>query len=353
MSLVPAIATVSLGRATAGHQLPAKIKAAASHSMKGIEVFYECLEQHAFDITGSINYQSLMKAAKEVAELCSEYGMKVVCLQPLLFFEGLTDESARAASFERLKLWFKLCHTLETDLIQIPTNFQQHGTTGATDQIVVDLTEAAMLGLEESPVIRFAYEGVSWGTHIDTWDGSWQIVKRIDLPNFGLCLDTFHIAARVWGDPMSVTGQSCTGDADLATSMEKMVAELDVSKIFYVQIGDAERLSSPIAPHHEFYASHEPARMSWSRNARLFAFEHDRGAHLPINLVMDTLFRRLTYRGWVSAEMFSRELYEQDPDLTKRYAQRAERSWKRTVQFYAQGVVGNVSERSPSSVSML
>lgn len=297
MSLVPAIATVSLGRATAGHKLPAKIKAAASHSMKGIEVFYECLEQHALDITGNIKDQSLLKAAKEVAELCNEYGMRIVCLQPLLFFEGLTDETARVAAFERLKFWFQLCHALETDLIQVPTNFQQHGTTGETDQIVVDLTQAAMLGLQESPTIRLAYEGISWGTHIDTWDGSWQVVKRIDLPNFGLCLDTFHIAARVWGDPMAVTGQRRTGDVDLVASMEKMVAELDVSKIFYVQTGDVERLSSPIAPHHEFYDSHKPGRMSWSRNARLFAFEHEKGAHLPTNSMMDTLFRRLAYRG--------------------------------------------------------
>lgn len=195
MSLIPAIATVSLGQAIAGHQLPAKIKSAAAHSIQGIEIFYECLEQRALELTGSLSEHGLLEAATETANLCNQYGVEIVCLQPLLFFEGLADKAARAAAFERLKLWFKLCHTLGTDLIQIPTNFQQHDTTGDVDHIVADLTEATLLGLQESPVIRFAYEGVSWGTHVDTWDGCWEIVKRIDLPNLGLCLNTFHITA--------------------------------------------------------------------------------------------------------------------------------------------------------------
>jgi len=353
MSLIPAIATVSLGRATAGHQLPEKIRAAAAHSMKGIEIFYECLEQRALNLTGIVGDGSLSEAATEAAELCTQYGVHVVCLQPLLYFEGLTDKTSRDTSFARLRTWFRLCHILGTDLIQIPTNFQQHGTTGETDRIVADLTEAALLGLQESPVIRFAYEGVSWGTHIDTWDGSWEIVKRVGLTNFGLCLDTFHITARVWGDPTEPIGRRVSGDVDLTASLEKMVAELDVSKIFYVQIGDAERLSSPIAPHHEFYDSQQPERMSWSRNARLFAFERDEGAYLPTELVLDAIFRKLGYRGWVSLEMFSRELYERDPKLTDRFARRAEKSWRRTIEFWTQNEAGDGFGQFSTSVSML
>ena len=333
MSLIPAIATVSLGRAAAGHQLPSKIRSAAAHSIRGVEIFYECLEQRAIELTGSLSADGLLEAAAETAYSCKQYRIKVVCLQPLLFFEGLTDKAARAAAFERLKLWFKLCHILETDLIQIPTNFQQHDTTGEADQIVTDLTEAALLGLQESPVIRLAYEGVSWGTHIDTWDGSWEIVKRINLPNLGLCLDTFHVTARLWGDPAATTGRRPTGDTDLTASLEKMVTELDVDKVFYIQVGDAERLSSPITPHHEFYDPKQHERMSWSRNARLFAFEHDKGAHLPVDQVLDTLVRRLGYRGWVSMEIFSTGLYKQDLDLPEHLVRRAEISWEKTIQF--------------------
>lgn len=158
---MPAIATVSLGQAAAGHQLPSKIMSAVSHSFRGVETFYECLEQRAIELTGSLSADGLLEVAAETAYLCKQYRIKVVCFQPLLFFEGLTDKAARAAAFERLKLWFKLCHILETDLIRIPTNFQQHGTARVAGQIVADLTEAALLGLQESPVIRLAYEVVS------------------------------------------------------------------------------------------------------------------------------------------------------------------------------------------------
>ena len=84
-------------------------------------------------------------------------------------------------------------------------------------------------------------------------------------------------------------GRRPTGDTDLATSLEKMVTKLDMDKIFYIQVGDAERLSPPITPHHGFYDPKQHKRMSWSRNARLFAFEHDKGAHLPVDQVLDTL----------------------------------------------------------------
>lgn len=73
--------------------------------------------------------------------------------------------------------------------------------------------------------------------------------------------------------------------------------------------------------------------MSWSRNARLFAFERDEGAHLPVDLVLDTLVRRLGYRGWVRRDMFSTSLYKQDLDLPEHLARRAKTSWGKTIQF--------------------
>lgn len=68
--------------------------------------------------------------------------------------------------------------------------------------------------------------------------------------------------------------------------------------------------------------------MAWSRNARLFAYEYNRGAHLPIQAVVDTLIVRLGYSGWVSRDMFSRELYKEDPTIPEQYVQRGQQSWK-------------------------
>lgn len=347
MSLLPAIATVSLGRASAGHSLFEKIKQAAAHSFKGVEVFYECLEHHARTLPGGLSNDNLLLAAQQTKRLCGRLGVAVVCLQPFTSFEGLESPQARAAAFEKLQFWFRLAHALGTDLIQIPTNFLQQGVTGDLDVITADLAEAARLGMNESPVIRLAYEGVSWGTHIDTWEGTWDIVRRVNMPNLGLCLDTFHIAARVWGDPTAESGRRRTGGADLAATLDKMAEHLDVRKIFYIQVGDAEKLAAPLVKGHRFYNEQQSARMSWSRNARLFAFEHERGACLPIEGILDVMIRRLKYKGWVSLETFSYEMYEEDATIPAQYAQRGEKSWERMLEFLgpSYGNAGATRER--------
>ena len=332
MSLLPAVATVSLGRATAGHSLPDKIMRAAAHSMQGIEIFYECLEQYAYDIAGVADERSLLQAAVETKGVCDRNSISIICLQPFMHFEGLTSEKARAAAFQRLKLWFKIAHALGTDLIQVPTNFQQEGTTGSLARITADLREAGLLGLQEEPVIRLAYEAVSWGTYIDVWEDAWEVVKLVDLPNVGLCIDTFHVAGRVYGDPAAVLGRRPTGEADLNASLCRMAEELDVHRIFYIQVGDAQKLSPPLDSDHPFYDIQQPKRMSWSRNARLFTFEHDKGGYLPVDKVLDALVR-LGYRGWASMETFNHELYGLDPALPEHYATRAEQSWRRILQF--------------------
>lgn len=43
------------------------------------------------------------------------------------------------------------------------------GTTGDIDKIVADMKEIAELGLKESPPVRFAYEALAWGAHLDLY----------------------------------------------------------------------------------------------------------------------------------------------------------------------------------------
>lgn len=331
MNLIPAIATMSLGSASAGHSLIEKIRIAALHSFKGVEIFLGCLEAHAYATAGIVDQQSLVQAAKEVKEVCDQNGIVIVCLQPFLFFEGLTCDSARSDVFRKLGLWFNISHALGTDLIQIPTNFLQYNTTGDLDRIVEDLKEAADLALKENPPIRLAYEGVSWGTHIDTWEATWEVVKRVNMSNLGICIDTFHIAARVWADPTSTLGYLQNGEANLTTTLETMTKDLDPRKIFYIQIGDAEKLSPPLGPGHEFWDEKNLPRMSWSRNARLFTFQKE--GYLPVGKILDILVHHLGYRGWASMEVFNKKLLGRDPTIPEQYAQRAEQSWNLTMQF--------------------
>ncbi|KAH8885274.1 xylose isomerase-like protein [Thozetella sp. PMI_491] len=334
MSLRSAVATVSLGRSSAGHTLLHKLEQAASHSFEGIELFYECLEHLAQTLPGGLNEDNLFLAAKNTRQECDRLGLEVICLQPFMYSEGLTSEDAHKKVILKLQLWFRLAKMLRTDIIQIPTNFLQNGTTGDLERITADLLEFAQLGMQESPVIKFAYEGVAWGTHIDTWEGTWEVVKRVNMPNFGLCLDTFHIAARVWGDPTANSGKRERGDQDLADSLAKMAQELDVEKIFYLQAGDAEKLASPLTAGSTLYNPDQPERMIWSRNARLFPFETEKGAYLPVTTILDVILHLKGYRGWVSLETFSTELYLQDASVPAQYAQRAQRSWDSMARVY-------------------
>ena len=44
--------------------------------------------------------------------------------------------------------------------------------------------------------MRVSYEALAWGRHVNTYDRSWEIVRRADHPALGLCVDSFHILSR-------------------------------------------------------------------------------------------------------------------------------------------------------------
>lgn len=332
MSYKPAISSMSLGRAWV-HNFHEKLKQASEAGFQGIEIFYEDLEYLAKESASSeddeSNESALLSAAQTIRKACDENSLTIIGLQPFVFYEGLTDRTEHEAKIQKLKTWFKLVKILGTDIIQIPTNFQQTGTSGDMDLIVEDLREVADLGLQESPPVRFAYENIAWGTHIDTWEGVWEVITRVNRPNFGCCLDTFNIAGRVWADPASSTGKTPNADEDLDTSLARMIKTIDVNKVFYIQVVDAERMESPLVKGHPYYVENQPARMSWSRNARVFLYEQDRGGYLPVVKVAKTVLHDLKYTGWVSMELFSRTMADPSPDVPRSHAQRGIRSWQR------------------------
>lgn len=328
--LRPAIATVSLGRSLAGHGIIKKLRQAGIAGYQGVEIFFECLEDLARQKQNGSERtfrEALIEASREVREACDVIGLVVVALQPFTNYGGLLEKEAHRQKIETLAVWFEICHILNTDAIQIPTNFLTEGTTGDFDRIVADMSLVAKLGLEQSPSIRFAYEGISWGTHIDTWEGTWEIVKHINLPNLGLCLDTFHITGRVWGDPASDTGKTEAAEEALEESLGRLVKELDPRKIFHVQLSDAERLQPPLSRDHPLHVADQKPRMTWSRNARLFPFESDRGAYLPVWRVCQAIFVEMKWQGWASMEMFGRTLYDRRAEVPLEHASRAAHSW--------------------------
>ncbi|KAL2006074.1 hypothetical protein VTN00DRAFT_9728 [Thermoascus crustaceus] len=331
----PAIASMSLGRPGI-HSLTDKLEEAAKHGFEGIELFYEDLEHLARKLSNTSSSNSspsrndLLSAARRVRQLCDSLHLTIICLQPFSFYEGLLSRTQHTHLLsQKLPLWFSLARILNTTTIQVPSNFLPSTlATGDLDIIVSDLRALADLGAQKNPPIRFAYEALAWGTHVDTWEASWAIVQRVNRPNFGLCLDTFNIAGRVYADPASLTGKTATAEADLAASISRLRRSVDPRKVFYVQVVDGERLSAPLVEGHKFYVPGQPARMSWSRNARLFVGEEDRGGYLPVMEVAQA-FLDIGFDGWVSMELFSRTLADPDPRTPAEHARRGIESWRK------------------------
>ncbi|OTA05124.1 hypothetical protein A9Z42_0057420 [Trichoderma parareesei] len=325
----PSICTVSLGRSSAGHSLEHKLDMARKYGFQAVELFFEDLLDLAKSMPGADLMNNQLAAAAMIRQLCDDRKLSILCLQPFMHYEGLVDRELHQKRLEEAKFWVRLAHILETDLILLPSSFLSPSeVTPSMDVIVQDMVEIAEVGLGASPVIRFAYEALCWGTRVDTWERSWEIVQRVDRPNFGLCLDTFNIAGRIYADPSISSGR--TEDCDEATqaSLRGMAASIDPGKLFLVQMADAEKLAQPLDSNHPFYHSDQPARMSWSRNARLFYGESHHGGYLPIKRIMEVIVRDIGYQGWLSFEVFNRVLLERDERIPEMMARRAAQSWE-------------------------
>jgi 4-hydroxyphenylpyruvate dioxygenase len=301
---------------------------AAKHGLEGIELFYEDLVDHA----GSNSASDLLAGAASVRDLCSSLGLEIICLQPFMHYEGLVDRQRHAERIEEIKLWMKLAQVLRTDIIQVPSSFLSRDQISLDiDLIVSDLRELADLGLQQSPIIRFAYESLSWGTYVDKWEACWDIVQWVDRSNFGICLDSFNILGRIYADPTSETGRLPDAEQEVRDSVQRLVSRIKPhnEKIFFIQIVDAELLEQPLVPGHAFYNAEQPARMSWSRNCRLFYGETERGAYLPVKEVTHAIINEIGYDGWVSMELFNRVMNRTDDAVVEELAERAATAWKK------------------------
>ncbi|QIX01892.1 hypothetical protein AMS68_007409 [Peltaster fructicola] len=319
----PAISSHSLGRAWV-HDTPPKLDAARQYGLD-LELFYEDLEHVAKAFAGGVTPANIVKAAHLFRALCDEAQINIVCLQPFMHYEGLRDRVKHAARIEEMKLWIQLAGILRTELIAVPSSFLPDSeTSGDLDLIVSDLQEIA--DLDSS--IRFSYEALCWGTHINTWEQSWQIVQAVDRPNFGLCLDTFNMAGKMYADPEARSGKTLHADRDVEQSLQRL-RRVDVDKIFFLQIVDAQKLAEPLTPAHALYDAKQPSRMSWSRNCRLFYGEDDRGAYLPVQKILHTIINELGFTGPTSAELFNACLTDPSPDTPYQLAERAAESFVR------------------------
>jgi sugar phosphate isomerase/epimerase len=155
--------------------------------------------------------------------------------------------------------------------------------------------------------MRLAYENWCWSTHAPTWKDVWEIVKAVDRPNIGLCLDTFQTVGSEWGDPTTLSGLIETLprkelEAKFVASLEELARSIPPEKIYLLQISDAYK---PVPPFENKVIDGLGPRSRWSHDFRPMPYA---GGYLPVEIVVKAVLRT-GFRGY-----FSMEIFDSGPD---------------------------------------
>jgi 4-hydroxyphenylpyruvate dioxygenase len=237
-----------------------KVAAAAAAGFDGIEVFEPDLIASPW-------------APAELAARCADLGLTIDLYQPFRDLDS-TDPDRFARNLRRLERKFDVMAQLGTATVLVCSSVAPDAVADP-DRLAEQLGAAADRAADRG--LRIAYEALAWGRHVDTWEGSWDAVRRAGHPALGLCIDSFHVLSRD-GDP--------AGFADIAPG-----------KIFFLQLADAPHLQMDV--------------LQWSRHHRLFPGQ---GAFdLPAFLahVLDA-----GYAGPLSLEVFNDVFRQADPART-------------------------------------
>lgn len=239
-----------------------KMHAAAGAGYDGIEIFEP-------DLTVS------PIAPTRLADMASDLGLVIVCLQPLRDFEG-APAATRDANLARAYRKVDLAVELGTDLLCIPSS-TANDVTADRGRMAADIAELAQYA--DAAGVRLAYEALSWGTRIRDAVDAWDVVTRVDHPAVGLLLDSYHFFVR---------------DNAMST-----IDDIDGSRVFLVQLADAPRFVMDTVRH--------------SRHLRLFPGQGD----YPIVEFVRRI-RATGFDGWLSHEIFNDEFRAAPPERTAR-----------------------------------
>ncbi|KIY01122.1 uncharacterized protein Z520_02674 [Fonsecaea multimorphosa CBS 102226] len=327
-----AIGTISMGWHPS-HSLESKIYAAKQFGIAGIELFDQDLNKFA-----KSHVISRLEAADGIGRLCKDAQLTIISYTSFGSFEG--QPTPLSSRLETAREWCEIARRLGTTIIQVPSNFDAEAI-GDEGVIVAELQALADLGLRQSPSISFAYEAIAWGKHVADWEESLHMVQLVDRPNFGLCLDTYHVVARLWADPTTLCGRRPGGDTALRASLQRFRDACPTDKIFYIQISDAEQARPPIQPGHPAYREDEHVLHSWCLDGRIPPFDTEHGAYLPLEEILSAWLVESRYTGWVSMEVFHRSMNGENstPDV---WAKRARESWdkiQKLLQERSQGTL--------------
>jgi sugar phosphate isomerase/epimerase len=202
-------------------------------------------------------------------------GLRVTGFQVLRDFEGLSGH-LHVYKIDVAKSMLEMCAAVGAKVLLVCSSTSTHATADP-DALARDLRKLAMLALPLG--IRVAYEGLSWGRHVNEFTTAWDIVCRADAPNLGIGIDSFHAFAT----------KTALEDLDM----------LDPDKIFLVQLADFMW--------NEIKSVEE--RIDTARHFRVFPGE---GVHSEGLAELVMRLDGLGYRGDYSFEVFNDD-YQQMP----------------------------------------
>lgn len=307
-----AVASVSLGKHPS-HTLERKIQAAADHGFAGIELVHAELLAHA-----QSNQLTPIQSAEKVKSLCTSLGLEVLTLNPLKNFEGNLNVPLQQR-LDAAREWMELAVAAGTSIVQMPSQFL-HNATADENVIIPELRALADLAAQSN--LKIAYEAVAFARFHGLWQDSLRIVEAVDRPNFGLCMDSFHIHARIWGDPWTEGGKLPNASNDLEESMKEFLARCPKERVLYMQLSDATRFSPPLTEDSPLFDGLEVKdhRLAWSRSARPFPLEPP--GYFPVAEIAKTWLLDYGWEGWVSLEGFLKEteMEENGPEVMAKRA---------------------------------
>ncbi|KAJ5495877.1 hypothetical protein N7539_000993 [Penicillium diatomitis] len=309
----------------ASDTLPRRLEAIGKAGFTAIELSFPDILDYAGQLNGyevpPDDYEELAKVTRQIYADCKANGVTVMMLQPFANFEGWPKDSReRKEAFERANGWMKIMEAAGTDMLQVGSTDSPAGKI-STDraQIVSDLRELGSMLAKNN--FRLAYENWCWSTHAPSWKDVWEIVRDVDMPNVGLCLDTFQTAGSEWADPTCSSGlienaSAGTVQQRFARSMEELAQTVPAEKIYLLQISDAYKVSPPLE--NKDVKGLRP-RAQWSHDYRPMPYD---GGYLPIMDVAKAVLKT-GFRGWFSMEIFDAgpqgkgKKYEMEPFAKK------------------------------------
>ena len=196
-----------------------KLAAAAAAGFDGVEIFEP-------DLVASPCRRPQLRRR------CAELGLSIDLYQPFRDFDAAKPDRL-AANLRRAERKFDIMSELGTDLILVCSSVSPDALDdddGIAEQLHTLASRAAERGL------RVSYEALAWGRYVNTYERSWEIVRRADHPALGLCVDSFHILSR-GSDPAGIR-------------------DIPGEKLFFLQLADAPHMDMDV--------------LQWSRHHRLF-----------------------------------------------------------------------------------